>query len=97
MASNRCPGCGAPYNGRKCRRCLYQPMTAASPASVQPRKKPTAKQQKSSALRSLLGFLVLLILIGLLLPILRNWGTDLKATAESNAVAHPLYAAVTND
>lgn len=85
MARERCPGCGAPYNGRKCRRCLYQPMTAASPASAHPRKKPSARQHQSSALRSLLGFVILLILIGLLLPVLRNWGTALKATAESNA------------
>ena len=97
MTSNRCPSCGAPYNGRKCRRCLYQPMTAASPASVQPRKKPTAKQQKPSALRSLLGFVILLILIGLLLPVLHNWGTDLKATAESNAAVRPLHATVSID
>ena len=97
MARERCPGCGAPYNGKKCRRCLYQPMTAASPASVQPRKKLTATQQKPSALRSLLGFVILLILIGLLLPVLRNWGAELKATEESNAAVHPLYATATID
>lgn len=82
MTDNRCPGCGAPYNGRKCRQCLY---TAAVPASARSRTKPASRQQKSSVLRSLLGFVILLILIALLLPALRNWGTDLKATAESNA------------
>ena len=97
MAKERCPGCGAPYNGRKCRRCLYQPATTATPSSVQPCQKSAVRQHKPSALRSLLGFLILLILIGLLLPILRNWGTDLKATAESNAAVHPLYTTVTND
>ena len=29
MAQRRCPGCGAPYNGKKCRDCLYTPFTAA--------------------------------------------------------------------
>ena len=84
MAREHCPGCGAPYNGRKCRHCLYQPMTANATAA-RPRTEPAARQNKSPALRSLLGFVILLILIGLLLPILRNWGADLKTTAESNA------------
>ena len=87
MANQRCPGCGAPYNGKKCRRCLYQPMAVKAPASSPPvrRKKLTTNRKSSSALGSLLGFLILLALIAMLLPVLRSWGTDMQAIAEANA------------
>lgn len=95
MARERCPGCGAPYNGKRCHRCFYQPMTTVrAPSSRRPesRKKTALGRKPSSALRSLLGFVILLALIAMLLPMLRNWGTDLKATAESHAAGNPLYA-----
>ena len=85
MANQRCPGCGAPYNGKKCRRCLYQPMAVKASSSPVRRKKPAANRKPSSALGSLLGFLILLALIAMLLPVLRSWGMDMQAIAEANA------------
>lgn len=95
MAKQICPSCGAVYNGKKCRNCLYQPMTAApSPQTSKPTARPSGRKRRSSPLRSLIGFLILLILIGLMLPILQNWGQDLKATAEARAV--PLFPATSS-
>ena len=88
MERNRCPGCGMPYNGRKCRNCLFQPVkTDLPPVSAE---KKTASQangkKQKSALRSLLGFLVILALIALLLPSLRNWGMELKEMGHANSI-----------
>ena len=89
MERNRCPGCGMPYNGRKCRNCLFRPvktdLTAASPEKKQTSS--TGRKKQRSVLRSLLGFLVILTLIALLLPSLRNWGMELKETGHANSVA----------
>ena len=87
MEKIRCPGCGMPYNGRKCRNCLFQPVkTDLSPVSAE---KKTASQangkKQKSALRSLLGLLVILALIALLLPSLRNWGMELEETERTNS------------
>ena len=87
MERNRCPGCGMPYNGRKCRNCLFQPVKTDL-TSVSSGKK-TASQangkKQKSVLRSLLGFLVILALIALLLPSLRNWGMELEKTEQANS------------
>ena len=92
MERNRCPGCGMPYNGRKCHNCLFQPVKTdlttvrtgekrekASPVS------PADGKKQTSAFRSLLGFLVLLALIALMLPTLRNWGMELEKTEQANS------------
>ena len=93
MEKIRCPGCGMPYNGRKCRNCLFQPAKSDLAAVRTGRKRNHAspgflkggKKQKS-LLRSLLGFLVILALIALLLPSLRNWGMELEKTEQANSV-----------
>jgi len=97
MTKEICPSCGAPYNGKKCRKCFYQPMTpaAVSKGKAVPRKRRSRVKKQKSALRSLVGFLILLALIALLLPILRNWGQELKATAESQSVSQSIHPAVT--
>ena len=92
MERNRCPGCGMPYNGRKCRNCLFQPVkTDLPPVSAE---KKTASQangkKQKSALRPLLGFLVILALIALLLPSLRNWGLELKETERTNSAVQTI-------
>lgn len=93
MAKETCPSCGAVYNGRKCRNCLYRPMAARKVPASRPKNeaKPSPRPKSRSALRSLLGFVILLILIALLLPILQNWGQGLKAREEAQAV--PLFPA----
>lgn len=89
MERNRCPGCGMPYNGKKCRNCLFQPVktdltTVSTGKEPKPASPANGKKQKS-ALRSLLGLLVILALIALLLPSLRNWGMELKETEQANS------------
>lgn len=97
MERNRCPGCGMPYNGRKCRNCLFRTVKTdlttvrtgekrekASPVS------PTDGKKQKSAFRSLLGFLVILALIALLLPSLRNWGMELKETEHANSAVQTI-------
>ena len=87
MERNRCPGCGMPYNGRKCRNCLFQPvktdLTFVS-AGKKTASQANGKKQKS-VLRSLLGFLVILALIALMLPSLRNWGMELEEMERTNS------------
>ena len=87
MEKIRCPGCGMPYNGRKCRNCLFQPVkTDLPPVSAE---KKTASQangkKQKSVLRSLIGFLVILALIALMLPTLRNWGMELEEMERTNS------------
>ena len=87
MEKIRCPGCGMPYNGRKCRNCLFQPVkTDLPPVSAE---KKTASQangkKQKSVLRSLIGFLVILALIALMLPYLRNWGMELEEMERTNS------------
>ena len=92
MERNRCPGCGMPYNGRKCRNCLFQPVKTDLPpvsAGKKTASQANGKKQKS-VLRSLLGFLVILALIALLLPSLRNWGLELKETERTNSAVQTI-------
>ena len=88
MERNRCPGCGMPYNGKKCRNCLFQPVkTELTDRSGEKKKKtasPAGGRKQKSVLRSLLGLLVILALIALLLPSLRNWGMELEKTEQAN-------------
>lgn len=80
MNKNTCPGCGAPWNGRRCRSCGYEPFREDS----RPRKKPSGKEKTPPKKHPLLGFLLLLFLIWSLMPLLRNWGQKLEVIEESN-------------
>lgn len=90
MENIRCPGCGAPYDGKKCRACLYKPMETnlsyhAKTVAVRPRQK-----QKKSAFSSLVGFFVILALIAVMLPTIRNWGMKLDAIEAANQTPEPI-------
>ena len=92
MERNRCPGCGMPYNGRKCRNCLFQTvktdLTSDSIGKKQNQAStgfPAGSRKAGPVLRSLLGFLVILALIALMLPTLRNWGMELEETERANS------------
>ena len=92
MEKIRCPGCGMPYNGRKCRNCLFQPAKTDLTIVRTDRKQnhaspgfPKGGKKQKSLLRSLLGFLVILALIALMLPSLRNWGMELEETERTNS------------
>ena len=92
MEKIRCPGCGMPYNGRKCRNCLFQPAKSdlTTVRTGEKREKasldfPAGRKKQKSALRSLLGFLVILALIALMLPSLRNWGMELEEMKRTNS------------
>ena len=81
MQNAICPGCGAGYNGRRCRRCGYAPFPEAKPHTAAPTNPvPRRKRQKHPLIR----FLILLLLIWALLPLLRQWGQQLEATEDSN-------------
>lgn len=73
MASDICPGCGAVYNGKKCRVCAY---TRFSEASLP--KKPVPIKHKTKKSHPLLGFLLLLCIIYGAMPFLRSWGLKLE-------------------
>ena len=92
MERHRCPGCGMPYNGKKCRNCLFQPAKSDLTAVRTGRKRnqvslgfPKGGKKQKSLLRSLIGFLVILVLIALMLPILRNWGMELEEMEHLNS------------
>lgn len=101
MARDICPSCGAPYNGKRCRECFFQPLDTDMTHSAHkqkgelrrpggskqkqvPHKK--AKKQKSN-ISSLIGFLIILLLIALMLPMLRNFGTKLEAIEASRIIS----------
>ena len=92
LTGRRCPGCGMPYNGRKCRNCLFQPAKTDLTAVRTGRKRnhaspgfPKCGKKQKSLLRSLIGFLVILALIALMLPSLRNWGMELEEMERTNS------------
>ncbi len=97
MASQRCPGCGAPYNGKKCRACLYEPMetdlsrrtekTAPLPAG---KPAPAKPKKRRSAGSSLGGFFVILALIAMTMPTIQNWGVKLEAIEAANMIPEPI-------
>ena len=76
MNSTTCPGCGAACNGRRCRRCGYEPFPEAARRNSIP-SGPVRKKEKRSY--PLIRFLLLLYLIYALMPLLRNWGLKLEA------------------
>ena len=97
MANLRCPGCGAPYNGRKCRACLYTPMEttlsrpAGKPVPVPGKKSPVSRPRKQrSAFASLRGLLILLALIAIMMPAVQNWGIKLEAIEAANMIPEPI-------
>lgn len=93
MADMRCPSCGEPYNGKKCRVCLYEPIKTdiVGSRNIPERKAPVPRQkQPKSVSRSLLGFVVILMLIGTVTPALRNWGIKLDAVEAVNRTPEPI-------
>ena len=84
MRTDRCPGCGAAYNGKKCHACGFEPFEKNTGQKPTGRKKTSAQHQQKSAFRSLIGFLIILALIALMLPILRNWGLRLETMENAN-------------
>jgi len=101
MASDICPSCGALYNGKKCCKCCFQPLDTDITRSIHKQKgamrqrgalkqKPIPRKKyknQKTAVSSLLGFLILLVLIALMLPILRNFGTKLEAIEASQIIS----------
>ncbi|MBQ3194597.1 MAG: hypothetical protein IJB59_13615 [Oscillospiraceae bacterium] len=96
MARNICPSCGNPYNGKKCRNCLYEafPETTVRKPAVKtgtpPVADPPARQkqarQKTPRRNPLSRFVLLLTLIYAVMPMLRNWGLDLKEKERESSV-----------
>lgn len=80
MEKTTCPGCGAPWNGKHCRSCGYEPFREEK----RPRRVPSQNGKICRKNHPLLGFLILLALIAGMLPILRNWGWQLEAMEEHN-------------
>ena len=86
MARYVCPSCGAVYNGKKCRACLYTNFgegashktgtvrTAVPVAENSPVPEKRARRKKPMA-----RFFLLLTVIYSLMPMVRNWGLELKA------------------
>lgn len=79
MKNTTCPGCGAVYNGRRCRSCGYEHFHQAAAKAV-----PVPVPRKERRKHPLLGFLILLLLIWALLPALRRWGLELEAMEEAH-------------
>lgn len=97
MAQMRCPGCGAPYNGKKCRMCLYEPMDTdlsrrAEKSAPVPKKKASQPKQKKreSVFSSLGGFLIILALVAITMPSIQNWGVKLEAIEAANLAPEPI-------
>lgn len=80
MNKNNCPGCGALWNGRRCRSCGYEPFRE------EPRRRssPSPKSKKTRRKYPFLGFLLLLALIWTILPLLKKWGMELEVMEEIN-------------
>ena len=90
MAENRCPGCGAPFNGRKCRICLYTAMETNLSRQVKPISPAPRPGKKRSAAGSMAGFLLILALIAMALPLARNLGWKLEAMDAANRTPEPI-------
>lgn len=94
MSIIRCPSCGAPYNGKKCRVCLYEPMETGIPSgtgkkTVQRPAVPRQTRQKSIG-SSLLGLFFILAMICIMMPVFRNWGMKLDAIEAINRTPEPI-------
>ena len=94
MANNRCPGCGAPYNGKKCRACLYTPMETTltrQTGRFSEKSTPVTRQKQPKTIgSSLRGFCILLALLAILMPGIRNWGIKLDAMEAINRTPEPI-------
>jgi len=113
MAKDICPSCGAPYNGKKCRICYFQPLNTdmipstgtrrferpfvdvSKRKSISRKKRCAYKKQKTTT-GSLVGFLIILVLIALMLPVFRNLGTKLEAIEASQIVSESLQPTIKN-
>ena len=85
MKKTTCPGCGAPWKGRRCPSCGYESFRETSGKSPVFSEKSSSRQGGNRQKKHpLLGFLVLLALIGALIPLLRSWGLELEALEEGN-------------
>lgn len=111
MARYTCPSCGAPYNGKKCRQCLYEHFTEeiahgthvheGEPLVIDApvrrpikRRDPFDCEKRTRKKHPFAGFLVLLAIINVLLPMLRNWGLELEAIEEHYLAAQPEPVAI---
>lgn len=74
MARDTCPGCGADYNGKCCQACGYRPFQ-------KPVRRPFVFPKPKK--HPLLGFALLLLIIALAVPVLRDWGLELKRREEA--------------
>lgn len=90
MTKDRCPGCGAPYDGRKCRICLYTSVDTDLPRQTKPFPSAPRAKQKRSAAASMAGFLLILALIAIVLPLARNLGRKLDAIDAANRTPEPI-------
>lgn len=94
MANQTCPGCGAPYNGKKCRFCFYAPMdtdVSSRPTADHPKRNFSRKQrQQKTAMGSFAGFLVILVALSAVLPGFRNFGLKLDAIDAANRTPEPI-------
>lgn len=94
MARNTCPGCGAPYNGKKCRICLYMSMEtdiSRSEKNVSAQKAAAQKQkQPKTAVSSILGFVIILALVAAVMPSLRSWSRKLDAIDATKRTPEPI-------
>lgn len=103
MARYTCPSCGAAYNGKKCRSCLYEnfgdgklredrtrkgsPLVVDAPASGKTGDNaPVFRPQKTRGKNPMVRFVLLLAVINSLMPLIRNWGLDLKARERASTV-----------
>ena len=102
MARNICPSCGNPYNGKKCRNCLYEAfpdvpvrksaVQTGTPLVTDPPSRRKQPRQKTSRRNPMARFVLLLTLIYAVMPMLRNWGLDLKAREHSARPAASIQA-----
>lgn len=81
MERKTCPGCGAPWGGKRCRSCGYEPFREEPRSGSAPSRNHKNPRKK----HPLLGFLVLLALIWAMMPLLRNWGLKLETIENSHA------------
>ena len=93
MDQMRCPGCGAPYNGKKCRMCLYEPMgthLSRNTGKTANQKAPFPGRKKRTSAVSIKGILLLLVLMAAALPLLLNWGIKLEAMEAASRTPEPI-------
>ena len=81
MEHATCPGCGAAFQGKRCRSCGYEPFGEVTAGKTAVRKPAPKKERKRFVL---IRFLILLYLIYSLMPFFREWGLKLEAIEESN-------------